>query len=280
MFQSRMYMGESHDGVVGRWPAIVDLETWVKAQQVFRPRGATTREASVRYLLAGFLVCPECGGPMAGMSSPASKSRPYAQVRYRCKADVYGRSCRFGVNVEPTDAAALEQLAALLDAYADPKQRARIDAAWRVEQTPRVVSNTERVRRQLERDIAQAEADIAGAVRLLDRGLIEQADYQVLRTDAWAKRKAAQGSLAKLPPPETAKLPDLPALEDMLGAAPSWSAALARGDIEAQRRVLSLFVDKVIPRRTGWGKVAVSIEWTSLGQRLMMPAPATGEQVS
>lgn len=280
MFQSPMYMGRSDDEVQGQWPALIDAETWLKAQQVFRPRGTTGREASVRYLLSGFLACPECESPMAGMRSPASKSRPYAQTRYRCKADVYGRSCRFGINAEPADAAVREQLAAVLDAYADPLERGRIDTAWRGQQAPRVVSNTERLRRQIERDAALAEADIANAVRMLGRGEVDQLAYDALYREARGKYESAQQALAKLPPPETLKIPELPPLEELLGAAPTWSVALARGDIESQRRVLSLFVDRVIPRRAGWGKVAVSIDWTPLGNRLMMPAPAAGEQVS
>jgi DNA invertase Pin-like site-specific DNA recombinase len=279
MFQSPLYMGRSEDDVQGQWPAIIDAETWHKAQQVFRPRGTTNREASVRYLLSGFLVCPECGSPMAGMRSPASRSRPYAQTRYRCKADVYGRSCRFGINAEPAEAAVRDELAAVLDAYADPEQRVRIDAAWRQEQEPRVVSNTERLRRGLERDMTQADTDIANAVRMLGRGEVDQRAYNVLYQDARGKYEAAESAMAKLPPAESAKIPDLPPLGELLGAAPTWSVALERGDIESQRRLLSLFVDRVIPRRVGWGKVAVGVEWTPLGNRLMMPAPAVGQQV-
>lgn len=279
MFQSSMYMGLSEDGVSGQWPALVDAETWQRAQQAFRPRGATGREASVRYLLAGFLVCPDCGSPMAGMRSPASKSRPYAQTRYRCKADVYGRSCRFGVNAEPVEAATREALAAVLDAYADPEQRARIDAAWRREQAPRVVSNAERTRRQLERELANADTDMANAVRMKGRGEIDQWAYDALRQDALHKREAAQRQLADVVQPAAVKVPELPPLDELLGAAPTWSVALERGDVESQRRILSLFVARVIPRRVGWGKVAVDVEWTPLGNRLMMPPPATGQQV-
>jgi len=281
MFRSSMYVGRSEEGVSGQWPALVDAETWQKAQQAFHPRGTTGREASVRHLLAGFLVCPECSSPMAGMRSPASKSRPYAQTRYRCKADVYGRSCRFGVNAEGVENATREELATVLEAYADPEQRARIDAAWRREQAPRVVSNVERTRRQLERDIANADTDMANAVRMRGRGEIDQWAYDALRQDALSKRETAQRSLAELEvQPAAVKVPELPRLDDLLGAAPSWSVALARGDVEAQRRVLSLFVAGVIPRRVGWGKVAVTVNWTPLGNRLMMPPPAAGEQVS
>lgn len=281
MFQSPMYMGRSDEDVKGQWPAIVDAETWQKAQQCFRPRGSTDREASVRYLLTGFLRCPECDSPMAGMRSPASRSRSYAQTRYRCKADVYGRSCRFGINAEPAETAVREQLAAVLDDYSDAEQRTRIDAAWREQQVPRVISNTERLRHGLERDMAQAEADIANAVRMLGRGVIDQRSYDLLYRDALDKYDGAQRAVAKLPSPELAKIPELPPLEDLLpSSASSWSEAFAEGDIEPQRRVLSLFVARVIPQRAGWGKVAVTLEWTPLGNRLMMPPPATSEQVS
>lgn len=275
MFQSPLYMAAPPS----QWPAVVDAETWQRAQQAFRPRGATGREASVRYLLAGFLVCPDCGSPMAGMRSPASKSRPYAQTRYRCKADVYGRSCRFGVNAEPVEAATREALAAVLDAYADPERRGRIDAAWRREQAPRVVSIAERTRRQLARELANADTDMANAVRMKGRGEIDQWAYDALRQDALHKREAAQRQLAEVVQPAAVKVPELPPLDELLGAAPTWSVALERGDVESQRRILSLFVAKVIPRRTGWGKVAVDVEWTPLGNRLMMPPPAAGQQV-
>jgi len=281
MFKSPMYMGWSAAGVRGQWPAIVDSDTWTKAQQAFRPRGATGRENSIRYLLTGFLVCPECGRPMAGMRSPASKSRPYTQTRYRCKSDVYGGSCRFGVKAEAVETATREALAAVLDAYTDPDQRKRIDAAWMREQSPRVVSNAERTRRQLEKDIERAEQEIAQAVRLLGSEQIAQDAYDALYRDASAKRDAARKKLTALEPVVAAeKVPELPPLEDMLGTAPSWRVALERGDVESQRRVLGLFVARVVPRRVAWGKVAVDIVWTPLGNRLMMPSPAAGEQVS
>jgi hypothetical protein len=119
-------------------------------------------------------------------------------------------------------------------------------------------------------------------VRLLAAEKIDQDAYDLLYRDASAKREAARKKLAALQPEaEALKIPELPPLEDLLpSSASSWSEALERGDIESQRRVLSLFVDRVIPRRTGWGKVAVTVEWTSVGTRLMMPSPAAGQQVS
>lgn len=281
MFQSPMYKGWSAEGVRGQWPALVDVDIWEKAQQAFRPRGATGREASIRYLLTGFLFCPECGRSMAGMRSPA-KGRAHAQTRYRCSSGVYGERCRFGVNTEVTENAVREKVAAVLDAYNDPDQRCRIDAAWTLEQSPRVVSNVERTRRQLEKDIERADQEIAGAVRLLASERIDQDAYDALYRDAAAKRDAARKKLTAAEPAVAAqKVPELPPLDEMLGTSPSWSAALARGDdVEAQRRVLSLFVARVIPQRVGWGKVAVAVDWTPLGKRLMMPAPVAGEQVS
>jgi DNA invertase Pin-like site-specific DNA recombinase len=277
MFKAPVYMGRfEEDGPAGQWPAIVDAETWHKAQHVFdghKPPGGK-RAVTGRYLLSGFLKCSVCGHPMVGSSVNTSKRR---QARYRCKRREYGTPCDQTVTVERVDQEALRRVSELVDWLVDPQKRAQLVARINARRA-KVLPNEERERRQIERERERERTRLMQAIDKWNDGRLSDADYYAYRATVEQRVKAHEERLAsllaaaELSEPE----PELP-----LTPAPTWLHILRNSvDVEARRRVLSVFVTGVIARRTGWGRYVVDINLTPLGEWLAMLTPPGLEEVS
>ena len=65
-----IYIWKDEVRVEGGMPAIIDHETWEKAQQMMVKNKAAParRDVKVDFLLTGKLFCGHCGGPMSGIS--------------------------------------------------------------------------------------------------------------------------------------------------------------------------------------------------------------------
>ena len=72
----------------------------------------------------------------------------------------------------------------------------------------------------------------------------------------------------------------LPPLETVLAAAEGWGAAMRDGDIAAQREVLAVLIERVVPVRIGRGTYDVEIEWTPLGAGLRVASQGTVTQIT
>jgi hypothetical protein len=66
-----------------RWPALVEDATWQQVREQVARHRCVPRQASRRYLLAGFLRCPNCGARMHGH---VRRLVP----KYRCTAARHG----------------------------------------------------------------------------------------------------------------------------------------------------------------------------------------------
>jgi site-specific DNA recombinase len=279
MFKAPVYMARfESDGPEGQWPAIVDEKTWRKAQHVFDGHkvGSGKRAATGRYLLSGFLKCPVCGHAMVGTSVGSSKRH---QVRYRCKAREYGTSCGQTVTVARVDRDVLARVAELVDWLVDPVKRAQLVARWNASRA-KVFPNEQRERRQIERERERERTRLMQAIDKWNDGKLSDAEYYAYRATVEQRLRSGDERLAALAaevPPE----PELPALETLLPPAPGWLRILREtSDIEARRRVLSVFVNSVVAHRTSWGRYDVVVGLTPLGEWLAMFTPPGLEEVS
>jgi hypothetical protein len=60
----------------------------------------------------------------------------------------------------------------------------------------------------------------------------------------------------------------LPNFEEVMAAAGSWSTVLAGIDIRAERDVLVLLVERIVPIRESRGVYSARVTWTTLGVNL------------
>jgi len=278
MFKAPLYMGRFEaDGPQGNWPALIDEQTWHNAQHVFDGhKVGSKRAATGRYLLSGFLKCPVCGHAMVGTSVG---TRTRHQARYRCKAREYGAACSQTVSVEGPDEQVLARVGELVEWLVDPAKRARLVSIWNARRN-KVLPNEARERRQFERERERERTRLMQAIDKWNDGRLSDADYYAYRATVEQRIKGHDERLAVLEA-QASPEPELPALDKLLPPAPAWLDILrTSGDIEARRRVLSVFVSSVVARRTGWGRYAVDISLSSTGEWLAMFAVPGLEQVS
>src|SRR5262249_28846032 len=113
---------------VGHWPALVDDETWRRAQGRIADHKRLPHQATGRYLPTGLPRCPRCGSRVYGMPK---KGR---SAQYVCNSQGWGAGaprvgCRQAVTadlIEPTVLADVENLVTTIMA-ANP---ATLRAAW------------------------------------------------------------------------------------------------------------------------------------------------------
>jgi hypothetical protein len=101
--------------------------------------------------------------------------------------------------------------------------------------------------------------------RVLD-GTLTKDEYDRARTRYGIEMEAASSELAKLR--ELDAPPAVPPLDEVLRDANSWCEIMTGSDIAAQRDMLALLVERVVPTRVGRGEYQAQIFWTPLGGAL------------
>jgi len=260
-----------------RWPALVDDATWQRIREHVAQHRHVPRQASRRYLLAGFLRCHACGARMHGHMR-------HGVPRYRCTAARLGaeariRACYCELRGEPLETMVREQIASVVDVAVTnvPELRAALDRAWAVLRTPATLQDElqERQRQHLLRAVEQARARLTKAAVLFADGDIDKPGYELLRDKARLDLDAATEALDRLQVVEPGIA--LPPLETVLAAAEGWGAAMREGDVAARREVLAALIDRVVPVRVGRGQYDVEVSWTPLGEGLRAVAvPSAG----
>ena len=267
----------------GRWPALVDEETWRRVQERIASHRRVPHQGSDRYLLTGLIFCSRCGGRMSGWGGPgATSGRPDTPARYRCYGYLRGalapdRRCRATVARLPVDKAVLDLVGPFLAsvAEANPELRAALERAWRDLQRPRERAETARRARQLEARAAQATARLQRAVDKYVDDKLTDAEYQAKREREEGARDRALAELAALrSAPAPAPLPPLAAVLNEVG---TWDQALRSMDVADQRRTLTALIDRVVPRRVRWGVYEVDVIWTPTGEALRRLAESLPE---
>jgi len=104
-------------------------------------------------------------------------------------------------------------------------------------------------------------------------GTIDKGEYDRAVERYTVEAEAATAELAGLKEADTT--PILPELATGLRDASSWQGVLTGSDITAQRDVLALLVEQVLPERIGRGQYRAAIRWTPLGQALRRLTGAT-----
>ena len=253
----------------GKWPALVDDDTWCLVRERIANHQRVPRQASGQYLLTGLLRCPSCGSRMHG------HRRIERGRRYRCAAPNLGsnastRGCLTEVLVIPVDAAVMAEVVPLIEAATStvPELRAALERTWDAVRRPadNGADLAERRLKQLEREIEQARARLTRGAVLFADGDIDRVGYELLRDKAQFDLSAAAAEADRLrgDKPTTA----LPPLETVLLQAGGWTTALHEGNVAAQRDVLAALIKRVVPRRYGRAQYRVEIVWSVLGEAL------------
>jgi hypothetical protein len=192
---------------------------------------------------------------------------------YRCGIPFKG--CAFQVKLDALDAQVLAAVGRTLEPLtSDPRMAARLRAAWKRLQTPERKGDGQRRVHALEQVIEKARKRLDAAMDSLLDGAIDKAAYDRAVERYTADADAATAELASLRKPDTA--PVLPDLETVLRDADSWQQILTGADLAAQRNVLAMLIERVVPERIGRGRYQTTVIWTPLGSALSRLTEATG----
>jgi DNA invertase Pin-like site-specific DNA recombinase len=263
---------------LGRWMPLVDDATWLRVRDQVRAHQRLPRQASQQYLLSGLLRCPKCGARMHGRAREG-----HAQI-YRCSAANLGanvaiRGCATNTLANQVDEAVRAEILPLIETAVSalPELREALERAWAALRTPATLQDElqERHRKQLVRETEQARARLTKAAVLFADGDIDKPGYELLRDKARVDLDAATQALSQLQVIEPRVT--LPPLETVLAAAEGWGAAMRDGEIAAQRGVLAILIEQVVPVRTRRGQYEVEVAWTPLAEALRAAVLATND---
>lgn len=279
MLRSPTYAARAVDGVDDvlsrprtRWEPLVSDELWAAVQATFEGHARRPHQASGRFLLTGFLRCPVCGERMRGTAKERKERPGVIRSEYRCSAVWRGANarvpgCQFAVPMAAADQLVLDQVAALLDVFADPERVPALRRAWAaLEQPP---ADTTRQLAELQREIATAQRRLADAATLLVDGTLDRLGYEALRDRETARVKSAEMELARLQ--STSNGPterQLPPLSRVLALASGWARIWREVDIVHQRDILDQLMVRIVVHRTGYRQYGADVTWTPLGAAL------------
>lgn len=249
---------EPLDAPPQRWPALVDDLTWLRAQQHIADHQHRRHQASGRYLLTGYLRCPQCGGRLTGA---ALKQRwPY----YRCNGEIAnpGQPCRWGMPGRAVDGPVIEAVGELLAALDSP----RLTAQWRRWERTAALESETKVRSlqlaQVQRDLAREQQRLTDAALLLLDGTLDRAGYDRVVMRGQEVVPALEAEVRRLDVEPRARVP--PSVAEIQQLRGAWRLE----DIPIRRRILGLLVAGVEVERVGFGQYEVTITWTALGETL------------
>ena len=114
----------------------------------------------------------------------------------------------------------------------------------------------------------RARERIQRATTLFVDGMIEKDAYDDLVVKARADADAAETELATVRHESERPGPKLPPLDQVLATAGSWTDILEGADLGAQREVLAVLVERIVPIRERPGVYRVDVRWTPLGEAL------------
>lgn len=239
----------------GEWPALVDASTWTRVQGRIARHADIPRQASGTYLLTGLL---RCGLRMQGWRRPDHDM-------YTCSAP--GKGCYRAARVSAVDGVVRDAVGRLLGPVAgEHGLAASVRRAWASLSAPKDRGGSSHRLRALEQVVARSQARMDAAMdRLLD-GTIDKAEYDRARHRHNAEVEAAYEEMSTIRRDEAP--PDLPPLEAVLRHAGTWGAVLAGSDVAAQRDVVALLVERVVPERIARGVYTARLVWTPLGRAL------------
>ena len=252
----------------GRWPALVDDDTWGRAHAQIASHDTLPKQASGEFLLTGRLRCHKCGGRMVG-HHPRRRVPSYRY--YRCNGFAKGSGapdpkCTTYVSTVQVETAVLGDVEAILGAAGSPALEAAIRREWERVRQPSDHDDRRRRIQHLEQTAEQARRRITRGTEMYVDGNLDRAAYEALCEKARADLDSAAAELARLRGHQPA--PTLPPIDDVLRDAGGWSEILRGADVPAQRAVLAELIETVAPIKVAYGRYTARITWTPLGEAL------------
>lgn len=259
---------EEHQGSP-RWPALTDQETWERVQRRLAGQRGKSGPVNDRHLLSRIGRCPVCN---CGLSGWKMRDR---NNRYRCHSRSYGgettlRKCTFTIAAAPIDALVMSEVRTLLAPFAQLKSkrfRAAVERAWARLSEPDADVAGERSSqiKDARATVADAKSRILKATQQLVDGVVSTDAYKLLARAEQARMDDAQKLLKS---PDVRSLPStLPSLDDVLTELGGWQAALD-GPVAAQRTILRVLIETVVPVSVARGQHEVTLFLTPTGQAL------------
>lgn len=277
------YDEDDPDGVLarplGRWPALVDDETWRRCTTQRRVASKLPRQASGDYPLTGLMRCSRCGSRMSGRLKGTQGGTREARREYICHAGlVLGagnaeRRCLMTVRAEVVEGPVLETISGMLVAAGEPRQRQRVlREIGRQSAGPDVVETERRVA-ALEADRAKTLNRMHALTSMRADGEIDADGYRVSSARYRDELDRLDETLKTVRSRTPSRAP-ASALEAVLGSCAAWGRAIERAEGAALREVLALLLDAVSPVRLGRGAYEPDYTWTETGHLLIQAAIA------
>jgi len=254
------------DRPAGRWPALIDEETWAAVQRRYASHAHTPLGASDTYLLTGFLRCSTCDARMTGQQHVG----PGGTVirRYRCSGRNRGHACTASASADGLDALAMEAVRALLSplAVGHPSLRVALERAW---EALRPTDESDAHRRKVARldgIVSTARQRLARANDLFVDGSMPKDQYDESCRRYADEIDAGERELATLVAPKPAH--DFPTLDAILRRSGGMIAALDADGVAGRRGVLRELILAIRPRRVGHNRYETDIARTPAGDAL------------
>lgn len=262
---------------VGRWPALVDDETFRRATRAHERARRVPKQASGAYALTGLLRCSRCGSRMSGRLKGSQGGTRAPRREYICHAGlVLGAAndeqrCLMTVAAELIESRVVTTVKAMLVAAARPGVKAKIAAAWDRQLAAERATGPEQTIARLEQARTKTRERLARAsVAFLDGGLAKP-EYDLVRDALRAELERLEAELEILGQRRrTTTAP--PRLDWLLDGVRGWAEAIAAADPEPLRRALGDLLERVEPVRLGRGAYEVQLEWTAVGRWLCRAA--------
>ena len=243
------------DRPVGHWPSLVDDATWAQTQAGIARHQAMPRQGR-SFLLTGLIRCPRDGLRMQGVQKDRRRRI------YRCGIPFKG--CNASAKLDDLDADVLAAVNNILEPLtSDPSMLSRVRAAWKRLQAPERKGDSQRRVHMLEQVVEKARKRLDAAMDSLLDGTIDKTAYDRAVERYTAEAEAATAELASLKETDTALA--LPEFATLLRDAGSWREILTGSEITAQRDMLALLIERVVPKRISRGEYQAQIHWTPLG---------------
>jgi hypothetical protein len=251
-----------------RWPALVDESTWAQAQEQIARHRHLPRQATGRYLLKGVIRCPRCKARMTGGTERTHGPRYYCaglMARGAGAPDVRSTTTVMAAHVNDCVLAVVQEIVTVVTdrANGDQRLRAELYRAWEQLRRPTGMNEATHRTKRLEAEVEKARARIRRATDLFVDGAIDKAEYDDKCRRERAELDVAQAELARLRayrPPSP-----LPPLDEVLGEIGGWANVIAAMDVAAQRNVVAMLIERIVPVRVARGKYEPKIQWTAIG---------------
>lgn len=268
-----VYVGRFEpDGPCGQWLPIVPQETWDTVQERLDAHQRIPRQASGRYLLTGLLRCPDCDNRMQGQMLTTRNSRV---GRYRCAGGAgrgEGSACTATADQQRVEALVVRQVQDVLNTLmASARMQDALERTWSHLSKPQPTTD-EMTHKRLLRQVKQGQERIVTATRRFVDGEIGKPAYDGLVAQEQQAIASAESELARLEQTRVSSRGALPTWSEVQRLIGSCAAAFGRADVEQQRELLGMFVERIVAHRLSRGHYAVDIRWTALGQALQQVA--------